>query len=161
MKRLVLVLLISLSGLRPAIAQTPDEWVAQGTRVHGGFGSLIAVGIRIGLEGLRDLGASAREVDVTYRDGVGTPCPCIVDGIQVATGASAGQKSLRVAAEPAPAGDFALIEMRHRGSGAVVRYRVPDSARTMMLGLNRLASPLERYAAVMQTPAADIFIRLP
>jgi hypothetical protein len=32
-----------------ASAETPDEWVALGARVHGGFGASIPLGIKIGL----------------------------------------------------------------------------------------------------------------
>ena len=39
--------LIGASPL-PACAETPDEWIALVTRVHGGFGSFIPLGIRIG-----------------------------------------------------------------------------------------------------------------
>jgi hypothetical protein len=31
-----------------ARAETPDEWVALGARVHGGFGAFIPLGIKIG-----------------------------------------------------------------------------------------------------------------
>ncbi len=31
-----------------ALAETPEEWVKLGARVHGAFGSFIPVGIRIG-----------------------------------------------------------------------------------------------------------------
>ena len=42
-----------LSATMAARTETPDEWIALGTRVHGGFGSFIPVGIRIGLDALR------------------------------------------------------------------------------------------------------------
>ena len=31
-------------------AETKDEWITLGTRIHGAFGPFIPVGIRIGLE---------------------------------------------------------------------------------------------------------------
>jgi hypothetical protein len=40
-------------------AETPDEWVALGARVHGGFGGFIPLGIRIGLDALDRLHAMA------------------------------------------------------------------------------------------------------
>jgi hypothetical protein len=49
-------------------AETPEEWVQLGARVHGGFGSFIPVGIRIGLDALQRLNAKPREVTVTYYD---------------------------------------------------------------------------------------------
>ena len=56
-----------LSGLpAPALANTPEEWVELGRQVHGGFGSYIALGIRIGLDARERLNAQPRELDVTY-----------------------------------------------------------------------------------------------
>jgi len=46
-----LALAIVLALTAPAAhAQTPEQWVQWGERVHGGFGSLIALGIRVGLD---------------------------------------------------------------------------------------------------------------
>jgi hypothetical protein len=46
-------------GLTAASAQaeTPEEWITLGARVHGGFGAFIPVGIRIGLDALERLKA--------------------------------------------------------------------------------------------------------
>ena len=38
-----------------ANAETPDEWVSLGTRVHGGFGAFIPLGIKIGLDAVQRL----------------------------------------------------------------------------------------------------------
>jgi len=32
--------------------ETESEWIALGTRIHGGFGPLIPIGIRIGLDAI-------------------------------------------------------------------------------------------------------------
>ena len=49
-----------------AHAETREEWIALGTRVHGGIGAFIPVGIRIGLDALERLKAGPREVTVLY-----------------------------------------------------------------------------------------------
>jgi len=41
---LVALALLSASGF--ARAETPEEWITLGTRVHGGFGSFIPLGIK-------------------------------------------------------------------------------------------------------------------
>jgi hypothetical protein len=41
-----------------ARAETPQEWIELGARVHGGFGAFIPLGIRIGLDALARLDAS-------------------------------------------------------------------------------------------------------
>lgn len=45
--------------------ETPDQWVELGRRVHGGFGSYIALGIRIGLDAMQRLNVTPRTLDVT------------------------------------------------------------------------------------------------
>src|SRR5579864_8216976 len=87
-----------------ARAETPEEWVALGARVHGAFGSFIPVGIRIGLDALKRLDAQPRGVTVVYYSGSAAPCPCPVDGIAIATQSSPGQGTLQVAPEKAPEG---------------------------------------------------------
>ena len=48
---LAVLALLAISGASATStrAETPEEWVQLGARVHGGFGSFIPVGIRIGL----------------------------------------------------------------------------------------------------------------
>lgn len=155
------VLLVVVVAARSASAGDPaDETIGVAQRVHGGFGSLVAVGLRIGETALRDLDAAPREVDVTFFDGADTPCACVVDGILVATSASPGQRTLRVAAERAPQGWFAVVEVRHRTRGTVVRYAIPESARARLLALNRLASARERLDAVLAAPESELFSRM-
>ena len=47
-------------------AETPEEWIKLGARVHGGFGAFIPAGIRIGEDALKRLNAKPRELAVTY-----------------------------------------------------------------------------------------------
>jgi hypothetical protein len=51
-----------------ASAKTPEEWVALGTRVHGGFGSLLALGIRIGEDAMQRLSAGPRDLEIICQD---------------------------------------------------------------------------------------------
>jgi len=134
-------------------AQTPEEWIRLGEQVHGGFGTLIPLGIRIGLDARERLKAEPRELDVTYRDGSGTPCPCVADGILIATRASPGQGSLRIAAEPAPAGFAGEVLVRHRRTGEQLRYRIPLAAYGQILQWNKGTTPAERYKLVMEAPS--------
>ena len=79
-------------------AETPEQWITLGARVHGAFGSFIPVGIRIGLDALKRLDAKPRGVTVVYYSGPKSPCPCPADGIAIATQASVGQGTLQVCA---------------------------------------------------------------
>jgi formylmethanofuran dehydrogenase subunit E len=144
--------LIMLShSAAPARAETPEEWVQLGTRIHGFFGGFIPAGIRIGLDAEARLHAQRRELAVLYYQGDKAPCPCVVDGVMLATQASPGQGTVEVAHEKAPPGLLAVIVIRHRKTGAALRYAIADEFLPTMLGWNKLP-PLERYDAAMQTP---------
>ena len=57
-----------------ANAETPDEWVTLGARVHGGFGAFIPLGIKIGLDAAQRLNAKPRELFVVYYDSGAVVC---------------------------------------------------------------------------------------
>ena len=148
---------LCLSAAASAHDVSADDWIATGERVHGGYGSLIALGVRIGLDAREKLSAQPRDLDVTYYDGEKTPCACVVDGILIATSASPGQGSLRVATERAPAAAFGVALIRHRKTGAALRYTVPFSALPKLGAINREQDAKGRHAAVMAEPAATWF----
>jgi hypothetical protein len=53
------LLLVGGFGSASIRAETPEEWIKLGARVHGGFGSFIPVGIRIGEDAMKRLNAQA------------------------------------------------------------------------------------------------------
>lgn len=134
----------------PVRAETPDEWITLGRRVHGGFGAFIPTGIRIGLDAVARLKAKPRELTVTYYDSDKAPCACVADGIMIATTSSPGQRSLVVAPEKAPAGLMAMIVIRHRTTGATLRYKVADSWMPKLAEWNKTLDERGRYDAVMK-----------
>jgi len=93
---------VLLLGLSPARSETPEQWIELGARVHGAFGAFIPVGIRIGLDAKERLKADARGLSVTYYNGEKPPCPCMADGVMIATQASPGQGTLQMGSEKAP-----------------------------------------------------------
>ena len=131
--------------------RNPEEWIKLGARVHGGFGAFIPAGIRIGLDALERLKAEPRGVTVTsIREK--SRCPCIADGVMLATQASPGQGTLQVAAEKAPAGLLAVVVVRDRKSGAGVRYAIADEWMAKIADWNKTLDPAGRYQAVMSAP---------
>lgn len=146
----MLIVLLALAGGASARAETPEEWVKLGARVHGGFGSFIPVGIRIGEDAMKRLDAKPRELAVTYHSGDGVPCACSVDGVMLAISASPGQGSVQVAADKSPPGTFAVVVIRPRKGGDGLRYTVPMSVMPKLGEINRtIQDPLARYHAVM------------
>ena len=150
MKRIVIAALL-LFLLPPicANAETPDEWVTLGTRVHGGFGAFIPLGIKIGLDAVSRLDAKPRELSVLYYDSDTSPCACFADGIAIATYASVGQRTLTIAPEKAPPGAVAVIVIRPRKGGAGFKYTIRMSALATLGKMNKDFAPRARYDAVM------------
>jgi hypothetical protein len=136
-------------------AETPEEWVKLGARVHGAFGAFVPVGIRIGLDALQRLGAEPRGVTVVYYSGLKAPCPCPADGIAIATMASAGQGTLQVAPEKAPDDMMGVAVIRSKATGAGLKYSVAASWIPKLIEINKTYDPMGRYDAVMK--AADLF----
>src|ERR1700748_1900514 len=122
MLRLIAAALTAIVLVSSARAETPEEWIALGTRVHGGFGAFIPLGIRIGQDAVERLNAKPRELAVTYYDSDASPCACFADGIAIATTASVGQRTLTVSVEKAPAGMIAVAVIRTRNGGARFHY---------------------------------------
>ncbi len=153
---LFLSLLLLCSGATHLRAETPDEWVKLLSRVHGGFGSFLPVGVRIGEDAMKRLNAKPRELTVLFYQGEGTPCPCAADGVMLAVYASPGQGTLQIASEKSPRGSFAMVVIKPREGGAGLKYTVPISLMPKLDEINRTTEdPLSRYNAVMAIP--DLF----
>ena len=102
-------------------AETKEEWIVLGARVHGAFGPFIPVGIRIGLDAVDKLKADPRGLTVTYYNGTKPPCPCVADGVMIATQTSPGQGTLQISPDKAPDGAMAVIVIRNRKTGEGLR----------------------------------------
>jgi formylmethanofuran dehydrogenase subunit E len=153
---LFVFLLLLCGGVLLLHAETPEEWVKILSRVHGGFGSFLPVGIRIGEDAMKRLNAKPRELTVLFYQGEGTPCPCSADGVMLAVYASPGQGTLQIAAEKSPPGTFAVVVIKPRKGGGGLKYTVPMSLMPKLGEINRtIQDPLGRYNAVMALP--DLF----
>jgi hypothetical protein len=133
MRRMALALLAA-SAIITARAETPEEWVTLGARVHGAFGAYIPVGIRIGLDALQQLDAKPREVTVLYFDSDKAP----------------GARTMQLAPEKAPEGAMAVVVVRNKRTGAAVRYTVADTWIPKLAEWNRTLDPRARYDEVMK-----------
>jgi hypothetical protein len=87
---------------------------------------LIPLGIKIGLDARERLKAEPRGITVHYYTGERAPCPCVADGVMLATQASPGQGTLVIAPEKAAPGLFASIVIRDRKTGEGFRYNIPS-----------------------------------
>jgi formylmethanofuran dehydrogenase subunit E len=137
-------------------SQPPEQWIELGRRVHGGFGSFIVLGIRVGQDAAERLEAGPRELDVTYMDGAAAPCACIADGLMISAYATPGQNSLRITAEKSPAGTMGVAIIKHKKTGRTLRYAVPATARKILDEANT-KNERGRYDAIMAEPVANLF----
>ena len=142
--------LTALLGVSPVWAETPEEWAQLGTRIHGFFGGFIPAGIRIGLDAKDKLKADPRGLTLLFYSGEKSPCPCIADGIMIATLASPGQGTLQVAPEKAPAGMLAVAIIRNRKTGEGLRYTVSDEWLPKVREWIQTLDASGRYQAVMK-----------
>jgi formylmethanofuran dehydrogenase subunit E len=145
------LLVLPMSSLSPAHSETREQWIELGARIHGAFGAFIPVGIRIGLDASEKLKTAARGLSVTYYNGEKPPCPCVADGVMIATQASPGQGTLLIAPEKAPPGIMAMIIIRNRKTGEALKYTISDEWLPRILGWNKF-EPAARFDAAM---AAD------
>src|SRR5215468_9713574 len=152
--RLALLLLLACGGA--AHAETPEAWVTLLTRVHGGFGSFLPVGIRIGEDAMKRLDAKPRELSVLFYQGEGTTCTSVADGVMLTVLASPGQGTLQIAPEKSAPGTFAVVVIKPRKGGDGLKYTVPMSLMPKLVQINSTTQdPLGRYNAVMALP--DLF----
>ena len=149
MKRVVITALLLLLSFS-ANAETPEEWIALGARVHGAFGAFIPLGIKIGLDAIERLKAQPRELAVTYYDSDKSPCACFADGIAIATYASVGQRTLTISPEKAPEGALAVVIIRPRKGGPGFKYTIPISDLAKLGPMNKSLDPRGRWDAVMK-----------
>ncbi len=158
MRQLTLLMCLFLTVFAVGVrAETPEEWVRLGRRVHGGFGTYVVVGIRIGLDAMKRLEASPRDLDVTYQEGLLSPCPCVVDGIMIATVSTPGQNSLRVLQRRSDPNTFGVAIITNKKTGQALRYTLPNSVRSQLDSWNQSLTERERYDAVMKAPADTLY----
>src|SRR4029079_10608026 len=131
-------------------AETAEEWIALGARVHGGFGSFIPLGIKIGLDAKDRLKVPPRQLVVEFFDIDKSPCACFADGIAIATLASVGQRTLRIMPDKAPDGAIAVAVVRPRQGGPGFKYTIPASALAKLGPMNKDLDERGRYDAVMK-----------
>lgn len=148
MRAFILAAGFALAATSASVAETKEEWIALGARIHGAFGPFIPVGIRIGQDAVDKLHAGPRDLIVTYFNGAQPPCPCIADGVMIASHTSPGQGSFEVAPNPAPDGALAVVLVRDKRTGDALRYTVADEWLPKILGWLK-ADPSARYDAAM------------
>jgi len=83
---------------RPRKAKEKDFLLKRAGEFHGHLGPFLVLGLRIGLAGLRELNSKSgeRKLEVTVKLPYSIPFSCTVDGLQIATKCTIGNKRLRI-----------------------------------------------------------------
>ena len=100
-------------------ADDPD-WVQAAAQFHGHLGPAIVVGVRMGAAGLNAVKAQGYfDIEVTAQGPfTGPPQSCILDGLQLSTGATLGKHNLKVVV----ADDY-VVTMKNKRTGTTAEIR--------------------------------------
>jgi len=100
------------------------DLLSKAEEFHGHMGPFLVIGVRMGLIGIRELGAKRNdeELYVTAMVKASVPFSCFVDGIQVATHCTIGNRKLRLKRSSGIAARFELQ------NGGQVTVRVNPAA---------------------------------
>ncbi|MCW5943400.1 MAG: formylmethanofuran dehydrogenase subunit E family protein [Fimbriimonadaceae bacterium] len=139
----------------------PVQWEGP-RRFHGHLGPWLALGIRLGQEGLRRVEAQGHfDVIVEATCHLGVPVSCLLDGLQWGTGATTGKRNLLV-----HEGSPATVRIENSETHASVRFHLHDDLRPLFRswmaefgeqGATQAVwdAPLDRLATLEQnTPCA-------
>lgn len=87
-----------------------DITLRKAEEFHGHLGPFLVLGVRMGIIGVRELGAKGnnKELHVTAMVKDSPPFSCVIDGIQVATKCTIGNKKLRLKSSSGIAAKFEL-----------------------------------------------------
>lgn len=113
----VLLLATSACGDRKNVAA---DGLARVAAVHGAAGPFAVAGYRMGERALRELAAQrgSFDLEVVHESPAEVQWSCIADGLQAATGTSAGKLNLKLVVTS----DHTSSLVRSRSSGKAVRF---------------------------------------
>ena len=145
----MILLWIALIGVLPDSEQTPGAAAAPSSSraqltdaerldrvkaIHGGAGPWAVVGYRIGERALRDLDLPRQSFAllVVHRSPAEVQYSCVADGLQAATGASAGKLNLKL--ETVEAEQLETV-VEDRRSGRRLRFRIKPALADTILNI--------------------------
>lgn len=133
--------------------------IKKAANFHGHLGPFLVIGVRMGLIGIRELGTKRndKELHVTAMTKPSVPFSCVVDGIQVATHCTIGNKKLRLRSSSSIATKFEL----QNGGQVTVRFN-PATFDRLKNGLLAEESSPEEVRKLAETiasmPEKELFI---
>ena len=136
-----------------------DVILRKAEEFHGHLGPFLVLGVRMGLVGVRELGAkeNAEKLRVTVMSKYSVPFSCVIDGIQVATKCTIGNKKLMVKNS---SGITAKFELQNRRRVNVAVNPVTFNKLKNELQSEKVSSEELRKLAqlVISMPEKELFI---
>ena len=135
----------------------PEEIVEKAADFHGHLGPFLIIGVRLGLAGLKKLGAcDSKGLSVTASLPLRVPFSCIIDGIQVTTKCTVGnQKLLLIDSKKIQA------EFRRKGKKRVVISLKDSALEKLRMQLRQEGTTDEQVrqmaSKIAATPESDLF----
>ena len=135
-----------------------DILLRKAEEFHGHLGPFLVLGVRIGLTGIRELRIKRNDeklrVTAMLRNSV--PYSCIIDGIQVATKCTIGNKKLRVKNS---SGIAAKFELQNRRCVSVAVNPVAFNKLKTKLPKNASSEEFQELAQLVASiPEEELFI---
>jgi formylmethanofuran dehydrogenase subunit E len=155
MNRRALAVLLLTACSRSAPPPATETALARVAAIHGAAGPFAVAGYRVGERALRELGLAAGtfDLDVLHESPAQVQWSCIADGVQAATGASAGKLNLHLR-EVEQARMRTVVSQKSTGRTLVFHLN-PNFARRF---LDRPRAELPRAGGeVMALPDDEIF----
>ena len=105
-------------------AESTDQKLKDVAAIHGAAGVFAVAGYRMGERALKELGLprGSFAIEVVHHTPAEVQWSCIADGLQAATGASAGKLNLKLASAPAD-GVETVVTNRQTGQQLVFRMQ--------------------------------------
>jgi len=126
---------------------------------HGHLGPFLVIGVRMGLIGIRKLGAKRNdeELHVTAMVKPSVPFSCVIDGVQVATHCTIGNKKLRLRFSSRISARF---ELHNRGQVTVrVNPATFDRLKNWLLAEESSPEKVRKLAEIIASmPEEELFI---
>lgn len=116
---------------KPHFHPQPDDpsWLVEAVQFHGHLGPWAAAGLRMGMAARQAAGAQGYfDLEVEARGPLDRPpCSCLLDGLQVSTGATLGKRNLHWVAS-----EELVVRLRNLKTGAIAEVRPTEQLRAWL-----------------------------
>jgi formylmethanofuran dehydrogenase subunit E len=139
-------------------AKELDTLLERAVEFHGHLGPFLVLGLRMGILGLRELNVEGgdRRVRVTAKLKYSIPFSCAVDGLQISTKCTIGNKKLTITDYTGVAADFKLEDGKQ--ATVIVKSDFFDMLKKKLPSESVPSEEVQKLAKlVASTPEEEIF----